>query len=56
LATAVEAQSLVVEVGRRTKKQFGDFIELCCFISFSSLLIGFWPGINDVGMGFTTYQ
>jgi len=27
----------------------------CFFTSFSSLLIGLWPAINGIGMGFTTY-
>jgi hypothetical protein len=29
----------------RTPKQFGRFIVLYFFVSFVSLLIGFWPGI-----------
>jgi len=39
---------------QRTQKQFGLFILLCFFISFSSRLIGCWPSINAVGMGFPT--
>jgi len=47
----VNVLSLGVAV-RRTQKQFGYFIVLCVFISFSSLLIAFRPGINGIGMGF----
>jgi hypothetical protein len=35
-----------------TRKQFGHFIVLWLFISFSSLFIGFRPSINSIGMGF----
>jgi hypothetical protein len=41
---------------RKTRKPCGLFIVLCFFISFSSIFIGFRPGINCVSMGFTTYQ
>jgi len=45
----------MVEI-RRTQKQFGCFIVVCFFISFTSLLIGFRPRINGVGIGFSTDQ
>jgi hypothetical protein len=35
-----------------TRKQFGHFIVLWLFISFSSLFIGFRPSINSVGKVF----